>query len=96
MEEIAAYLIPQIQGIWPHGPYYLCGWSNGGVVAFEVARQMESRGMKVGLVFLLDSQVPELRVSKRSVREIVDLFRRYLSALSLLERAVFIRKVGDQ
>jgi thioesterase domain-containing protein/acyl carrier protein len=91
VEEIAAYLIPQIQRIWPHGPYYLTGWSFGGAMAFEVARQMEAQGVKVQLVMLLDSRCPRSAMRKRSVREIVDLFRRHLSNLNRLERAVFFR-----
>ncbi len=94
IEEIAAYLAPQIQSVWPHGPYFLCGWSNGGVVAFEVARQMESRGVKVELLFLLDSRVPELNARKRSFGEIADLFRRHMSTLSLLERAAFFSNLA--
>ena len=94
IEEIAAYLVPQIQSIWPQGPYYLTGWSFGGVVAFEVARQLEARGVKVQLVLLLDSHCPGSGMRKRSAVEIVDLFRRHLSTLSWLERTVFFRNLA--
>jgi thioesterase domain-containing protein len=40
------------------GPYLLGGWSFGGVVAFEMARQLRDRGRRVGLVALLDSRAP--------------------------------------
>jgi thioesterase domain-containing protein len=93
LEEIAAHLIPQIQKIWPHGPYYLCGWSFGGSMAFEVARQMEAQGVKVQLVLLLDSRCLGFKLRKRSMREIVSLFRRHLSTLSGPERAAFLREL---
>lgn len=40
------------------GSYLLGGWSFGGVVAFEMARQLRDRGRRVGLVALLDSWAP--------------------------------------
>jgi thioesterase domain-containing protein len=90
IEEIAAYLIPQIQRIWPHGPYYFCGWSFGGTMAFEVARQMEARGVKVQLVLLLDSRCPGPGPAKRSVANVVERLQHDLSKLNGLERAVFL------
>jgi thioesterase domain-containing protein len=40
------------------GPYLLGGWSMGGVVAFEMARQLSARGREVALLALLDSRIP--------------------------------------
>ena len=37
------------------GPYYLGGWSMGGVIAFEMARQLEAAGEVVALLTLIDS-----------------------------------------
>nr|WP_255775759.1 amino acid adenylation domain-containing protein [Microbulbifer sediminum] len=48
--EIAAYQ--------PHGPYYLCGASFGGLVAAEVARVFRSRGEEVAITALFDSWYP--------------------------------------
>jgi thioesterase domain-containing protein/acyl carrier protein len=42
----------------PEGPYLLAGWSMGGVVAFEMARQLTAAGRDVPLVFLIDCSVP--------------------------------------
>ena len=42
----------------PRGPYLLGGWSMGGIVAFEMARQLAAAGDEVPLVFLIDSPVP--------------------------------------
>ncbi len=39
----------------PDGPYRLAGWSMGGVIAFEVARQLQQAGAPVGLLALLDA-----------------------------------------
>lgn len=44
-----------IQDHQPHGPYILSGWSFGGVIAFEMTRQLEERGESVDHLFLIDS-----------------------------------------
>jgi thioesterase domain-containing protein len=55
LEDMAAHYIEEIRGVQPEGPYYLGGFSFGGVVAFEMARQLHQLGQEVGLVALLDS-----------------------------------------
>jgi len=42
----------------PHGPYHLAGLCFGGIVAFEVARQLEAEGEKVALVAVFDGMLP--------------------------------------
>jgi len=54
MADIAAYHIQTIREIQPEGPYYLGGWSAGGLVAFEVAQQLTSQGQEVPLIVLFD------------------------------------------
>ena len=39
----------------PHSPYYLMGWSMGGVIAVSVAKELETQGHKVAFVGLVDS-----------------------------------------
>src|SRR5262249_20808874 len=40
------------------GPYLLAGWSMGGLVAFEMARQLVAAGHEVGMLALLDTHLP--------------------------------------
>jgi thioesterase domain-containing protein len=47
-----------MQTVRPTGPYLLGGYSFGGTVAFEIARQLEMRGQDVALLALLDSLFP--------------------------------------
>jgi thioesterase domain-containing protein len=54
MADIAAYHIQTIREIQPEGPYYLGGWSAGGLVAFEVAQQLTKQGQEVPLLVLFD------------------------------------------
>ncbi|MBP6643062.1 MAG: amino acid adenylation domain-containing protein [Flavobacteriales bacterium] len=59
VESIAARYIAEIKKERPHGPYILCGYSFGGIVAFEIARQFVNNGESVPMVILLDTYAPE-------------------------------------
>jgi thioesterase domain-containing protein len=54
VEELAAYYIQAIQTVRPHGPYHFLGFSFGGLVAFEMARQLCARNELVGMLGMLD------------------------------------------
>jgi len=41
--------------VQPQGPYYLAGASFGGLVAYEMANQLQARGAKIGLLALFDT-----------------------------------------
>jgi thioesterase domain-containing protein len=55
LERIAADHVRAIRGVQPHGPYYFAGWSFGGLVAYEMARQLDTAGETAAFVGLLDS-----------------------------------------
>ncbi|SEM40623.1 thioesterase domain-containing protein [Streptacidiphilus jiangxiensis] len=57
IEEIAAHFIRAMRTVHPDGtPWHLLGYSMGGLIAFEVARQLRAAGERVGLVGLLDTR----------------------------------------
>jgi amino acid adenylation domain-containing protein len=56
LEEIAAQYLEAILTVQPDGRYYLGGFSFGGTVAFEVARQLHARGKPMGLLAILDQR----------------------------------------
>ncbi|HEY6801975.1 MAG TPA: amino acid adenylation domain-containing protein [Pyrinomonadaceae bacterium] len=58
IESMAARYVAEVRSVLPDGPYLLGGWSTGGIVAFEMARQLLTTGAKVPLVILLDSAAP--------------------------------------
>jgi amino acid adenylation domain-containing protein len=55
LEEMAAYYVQAIRRFRPRGPYRLGGWSFGGVVAWEMARQLHAAGEAVDLLAMLDT-----------------------------------------
>jgi acyl transferase domain-containing protein/thioesterase domain-containing protein len=55
LQEVASMYICRIKKIKPHGPYLLGGHSYGGIVAFEIARQLKENQEEVQFVASLDS-----------------------------------------
>ena len=64
LPEIAGHYIEVIQDTQPQGPYYLSGYSFGGLVAFEMARQLTAAGLPVAFLGLFDTTAP-LRVKSK-------------------------------
>jgi len=56
LRELARTHADRIQEAYPDGPYNLLGWSFGGVVAHEVAIELQRRGAVIGRLILLDAQ----------------------------------------
>jgi acyl transferase domain-containing protein/thioesterase domain-containing protein len=57
-EEMAAAYLEEVRQVQPEGPYYIGGFSGGGITAFEMAHQLRAAGEKVGLLVMLDSMIP--------------------------------------
>ncbi len=60
IEGMAEFHRDAIQQLQRHGPYFLIGYSLGGLVMLEVARHLLIDGEKIGLLVMLDSY-PERR-----------------------------------
>jgi amino acid adenylation domain-containing protein len=60
IEDMASYFIEEIRSVQPQGPYFLLGYSFGGIVAFEMAKQLAGRNQSVEFLGLLDIQSPTL------------------------------------
>ncbi|WP_365998404.1 amino acid adenylation domain-containing protein [Mycolicibacterium sp.] len=66
IREMAACYADKLQTISPHGPYKLLGWSLGGVVAHEMAIELQRRGCDVRRLVVLDSTFSGNRIVARS------------------------------
>lgn len=55
VDEMADCYLDQLRGIQPEGPYFLGGYSFGGLVALEMARRLVEAGQVVGLLALVDT-----------------------------------------
>jgi thioesterase domain-containing protein/acyl carrier protein len=58
VEAIAARYLDEILKVRPNGPYVLAGYSVGGLMAFELALQMQRRGLDVARVIAFDTHAP--------------------------------------
>jgi thioesterase domain-containing protein/acyl carrier protein len=61
IEDMAADYIKEMQTVQPHGPYFLAGLSNGGVIGLEIAQQLQSQGESIGLLAMFDTYGPDKR-----------------------------------
>lgn len=59
--EMAAHYISEIRSLQPKGPYFIGGFSLGGLIAYEMAQQLRSAGEKVGLLVLFDTYPGSLK-----------------------------------
>ncbi len=74
LRQLAAHHMATLRRRQPHGPYALAGWSLGGVVAFEMARQLRRDGESVDVLALIDSYTPEslCRIENGDDRQTLD------------------------
>jgi aspartate racemase len=60
IEDIAAHYLREIRMVQPQGPYYIGGHSLGGLIAFEMAQQLQQQDQGVALLVLFDSASPTI------------------------------------
>jgi malonyl CoA-acyl carrier protein transacylase/thioesterase domain-containing protein len=66
---MAAFHINTLRRIQPHGPYFLGGLCAGGLIAYEMARQLVRDGERVALVALIDAaDVEAIEVPHRQAK----------------------------
>lgn len=62
VESITKKYIDQIRKIQPRGPYYICGFSLGGLIAHEIARTLQEEGEEVPCLTMFDVKHPEYKI----------------------------------
>jgi len=95
VEDMAAHYVAEIRDLQSEGPYYLGGWSFGGAIAFEMARQLQAAGQRVAFLALFDTwgrpwDLPQAP-SGTSLRFLWQRFGFHLAALGRLERGFRFR-----
>jgi thioesterase domain-containing protein len=96
IEDLAEYHIDAIREVQPHGPYFLIGYSLGGLVVLEMAQRLTEAGEKIALLVLLEtypharylSTIERARLATRITRNRASTVRRLpiRDALSYLIR----------
>jgi thioesterase domain-containing protein/acyl carrier protein len=59
IEAMASDYIEAIRSVQPHGPYLLGGWSMGGIIAFEMARQLQAQEEQIAMLALMDAHASD-------------------------------------
>jgi amino acid adenylation domain-containing protein len=72
IEDMAEYHLKTLRKFQPEGPYLLGGHCNGALIAFEMARRLETAGAKVELLVLICAAATNARY-----RQIQDLINRF-------------------
>lgn len=93
--DLAAAYVDLLRGVRPEGPYHLCGYSAGGLVAFEIARQLAASGQKVAHLGLIDTYAP---VAGRRVSALQKKLNhaRVLRGLPSSEKLAFVRRTLER
>ena len=71
IRDAARDYIAEMKQVQPHGPYFLGGFSGGGITAFEIAHQLAAMGDTVAMVALLDTPLPQRRPLSRKDRLLI-------------------------
>jgi phthiocerol/phenolphthiocerol synthesis type-I polyketide synthase D len=77
VEDKAAHYLTIIHDIQPKGPYHLLGWSFGGCLAYEVARQLSEQGQAIGFLGLIDTILPAALPQQDSPELLLERFGRF-------------------
>ncbi len=89
LEAMASSYLEAVRSVQASGPYTLGGYSMGGVVAFEMARQLQAQGESVGLLAILDAWSPGSHLP--FVRKCLRLIGRFIR-LDRQAKAAFLRE----
>jgi amino acid adenylation domain-containing protein len=88
IEQMATLYNREIRRVQPVGPYQLGGWSMGGLIAWEMARQLVKEGDTIRLLALIDTTLPSKYLdADDEVDEISMLARFALDMSQLVGRA---------
>jgi thioesterase domain-containing protein len=78
---MAEQYISEVLRVQPCGPYHLGGWSFGGLLAYEMARQIEMRGEMVACVLMIDTPAPRSRADPAAPASDEALFQSFIRDL---------------
>jgi thioesterase domain-containing protein len=67
VEKLARHMVLALCERQPQGPYYLCGYCQDGIFAYEVARQLAMYGREVAMLALIEVRNPSPNFRVRAV-----------------------------
>jgi pyochelin synthetase len=91
LEDMVSRYLCEIREMQPSGPYCFAGWSMGGVLAYEAARQLELVGERISILLLLDAPCPK----SSSIPSEADLARWFFCDILSLDSLPIIDDLGS-
>jgi thioesterase domain-containing protein/aryl carrier-like protein len=67
LEQMAQDYVRELRHLQPHGPYHMGGFCFGGIVAYEMARQLRQSGEEVASLYLIDAIAPNVSFHDQSI-----------------------------
>ena len=93
---MAAHYIAALREVQPHGPYALCGYSFGGLVVYDMARQLAEAGERMDMLALLDSGFHPRNLSLRDWLRFrlgrFAVYRDAMAGMNTRERRAYLRQ----
>jgi thioesterase domain-containing protein len=68
IEELAKKYVQRVKRVRAHGPYYILGWSLGGIIAFEMTSLLEQMNEKINFLALVDSPPPQVKLQPKTTQ----------------------------
>jgi non-ribosomal peptide synthetase component F/thioesterase domain-containing protein len=92
LSDMAAHHIRNIRRVQPNGPYLLGGLCAGGVIAYEIARQLRQQGESIAMLALIDAA--DVAVTKKAGRVTGRRLKSFSSAFNTPESQTPLRSVA--
>ncbi|HXY67767.1 MAG TPA: thioesterase domain-containing protein, partial [Mycobacterium sp.] len=81
IRDMAKNYADRIQGVYPTGPYNLLGWSAGGMIAHEIAIELQRRGCVIARLVVLDG-LPSIEIQELDDwKPMIEVLRYYLKGV---------------
>ena len=87
MEDIAASYISEILRQNPDGPYALAGYSLGGIIVFEMAKQLKAMGKEIKMLAMFDTYADNSNYFNPFLLNITKKFRRQFPKMLFILRS---------
>ena len=93
VKEMSADYVREIREFQPVGPYRIIGECVGGIVAFEMARQLVAQGQRVSSLILMDTELPNTARRFRAWKRDIAKRTRESWQGDFLDRIVHFRRI---
>ncbi|WP_316839564.1 non-ribosomal peptide synthetase [Pedobacter gandavensis] len=91
IEDIAAVYVSEILKVHSEGPYYLSGYSLGGFIVYEMAKQLTSMGKEVKFLGILDTYAGDVGSSVTKSAKLLNKIKRQFHKIPFFINSFFHR-----